>query len=325
MLIVHTHFHRRRTGVSTHVEAMVRNQPDSVIWGGHVLDPSLPRIGWSDIVRRAKTETVVLHAHRNHEMLRALALQRLRANIRTVFTRHSDVEPGALTKKLLSLANAKVVLSQHYAHLVSRQAVVIGHGVDTDKFKPRADRSAAFAALKLPGTHAIGVVGRIRPDKGQADFLTAVGPLQQEFGHWAGLLVGDVKAGDRRWIEQHLRSAQTQLRPSTPDIDTVYQGLSIVVQPSHRESFGLVALEAMACGACLVASDLPALRELVSDNVTGFSFAVGDVVALRTLLGRLMGDPQLRARLSTAGRERVSRDFSAKTEAARLVDLYRSL
>jgi mannosyltransferase len=328
MLIVHTHFHPRHTGVSSHVEAMVKAQQahaETALWGGHILDPALPRIGFSTLLKRARKETVVIHAHRNHEALRALVLQKLAPRIRVVLTRHSDTPPSALTQSLLSRCNARVVLSRHYAHRIHSPSAVIGHGVDLKRFGVPASRMRAFRALELPGQHAMGVVGRIRKSKGQADFVEAFAQLKHEAVHWTALLVGNVKSADRAWLERTVGQSNVQWRAHAESIESVYQGLSVLVQPSHAESFGLVALEAMACGTCVIASDLPATDGLVIDNVTGIRFEVGNVTALHEKIVQVINDSALRERLGAAAAEHVQKHFGLETEAASLAALYRSL
>jgi len=67
--------------------------------------------------------------------------------------------------------------------------------------------------------------------------------------------------------------------------------------PSHYESFGMVALEAMACGTPVIASDVGGLSHLVRDGITGFHVPNGDHVALASTLARLLQDEVLRRKL----------------------------
>ncbi len=76
---------------------------------------------------------------------------------------------------------------------------------------------------------------------------------------------------------------------------------AVVVQPSHKEGFGLTVLEANACGTPVVASDVPGLRDSVRHDQTGLLVPVGDVVAFARALVRLLEDPALRTQLGTAG------------------------
>ena len=82
---------------------------------------------------------------------------------------------------------------------------------------------------------------------------------------------------------------------------THYVAADVTVLPSHYESFGMVALEAMACGSPVVASRVGGLTTTVRDGVTGFLVPEGDVAALAGRLDTLLGDPDLRWRLGREG------------------------
>ena len=87
------------------------------------------------------------------------------------------------------------------------------------------------------------------------------------------------------------------------DQDTLhyyYSAAELLVMPSHYESFGMVALEAMACGTPVVVSDVGGLHELVQHNKTGFRVAAGDPAALGRAIERLLDDPALRRRMGHA-------------------------
>jgi D-inositol-3-phosphate glycosyltransferase len=79
-----------------------------------------------------------------------------------------------------------------------------------------------------------------------------------------------------------------------------YSAAEAVVVPSHYESFGMVALEAMACGAPVVASQVGGLAFLVQDGVTGFTIPSGDPEALCGRLKALIDDQDLRRKMGEA-------------------------
>jgi D-inositol-3-phosphate glycosyltransferase len=85
-----------------------------------------------------------------------------------------------------------------------------------------------------------------------------------------------------------------------------YSAADIVVMPSYYESFGMVALEAMACGTPVIASQVGGLAFLVQDGVTGFVVPGGDVTALCKTLTRLIQEPELRAQLGHQAAEYAS-------------------
>lgn len=101
----------------------------------------------------------------------------------------------------------------------------------------------------------------------------------------------------------------------------IYAAAGIVFCPSFRESFGRVAAEAMANGIPVVASDLPAYRELLGDDEAGLLFPAGDAKAAAAALRRLSDDAALRATLGDAGRRRAAR-FAPDTVATAMRELY---
>jgi mannosyltransferase len=328
MRIVHTHFHARRTGVTAHVEAMLRSQQRfgrTALWSDGVSLMADDKTSAREILQQAQTESVVIHAHRNGELLRALALRRLRKNIRVVATRHSDGVPSSFSSLLLMRADARVVLSPHYQQLVKPSAQVVAHGIDCVRFRAPTSRAEAFAALQLQGQRAVGVVGRIRFSKGQSEFIEAFRQVEALRPDWAGLLVGDVKRSSRRWLATQLQGSRIEWRPSRTETNSVYQGLHLLVQPSHAESFGLVALEAMACGVCVVASDLPTHRSFIEHGHTGFLYPVGDVKALTALLLHLTEDDHTREAVGARAAETVAARFDVAFEADALHALYQRL
>jgi len=188
------------------------------------------------------------------------------------------------------------------------RVAVIPCGVDTELFAP-ADHGAAKAALGLPDAPLLLYVGRLTPIKGLETLLEAfallaerpllllIGGDQDEpvNGHAArlrGLVEG---RGLAPWVRFLGAQPQERLR-------LYYAASDATVMPSYYESFGMVALEAMACGSPVIASSVGGLTTTVRDGVTGFLVPDSDPAALAATIGRVLGDEDLRWRL---GREAV--------------------
>ena len=101
-----------------------------------------------------------------------------------------------------------------------------------------------------------------------------------------------------------------------------YDRAAVVVCPSRREGYGVVAREAMAHGRPVVASAVGGLLDAVEDERTGLLVPPGDSGALRTAIERLLLDPTLRARLGAAARERASERFSWAAATSATLDVY---
>jgi len=95
--------------------------------------------------------------------------------------------------------------------------------------------------------------------------------------------------------------------------------------PSENESFGLAALEAMACGAPVVASRVGGLPEVVEHGETGFLFEKGDVEAMAEASARILADEGLHARMKAAGRRLAVERFSAEAVVPRYERYYETV
>lgn len=100
------------------------------------------------------------------------------------------------------------------------------------------------------------------------------------------------------------------------------QAADVLLLTSDRESFGLVALEAMACGRAVVASDVDGLREVINDGCDGFLRDPGDVGGWVSTLAELARDVELRERIGEAGRIRAREIFSPAAALERYLALY---
>jgi mannosyltransferase len=328
-LVVHPHLHPRRTGVTRHVESVMPLLSEAfevACVGGDVLDSALPRMDWRAVRRRARREPVIVHAHRNNEMLAGLWLKRTGAKVHLVFTRHAAGRPSAPTRWLLRRADRVLSLTAEMARALPVPSTIVPHGVDTRRFTPPADRAAAYAALGFPGTAGIGVVGRVRPEKGQGDLVEALAPLLPAHDAWTVVVTGASRghAAFAASLEARL-GGRLHLAGERADVEAIYRGLSLVVQPSRSEGFGLTVLEAMASGCCVVSASTGAASDVIADGETGFLYPPGDVAALRRILEGLLAEPERMAEVGRRARAVVCARHSLQTEAAALAALYGEL
>ena len=103
-----------------------------------------------------------------------------------------------------------------------------------------------------------------------------------------------------------------------------YSAAEVLVMPSHYESFGMVALEAMACGTPVIASEVGGLAYLVRDGETGFTIPAEEPDTLCEKLTWLLNDPELHARMSNRAAG-YAQDYAWEKIATQIVDLYRKL
>ncbi len=202
------------------------------------------------------------------------------------------------------------------AHLVSRygadpeRIAVIPCGVDTTLFTP-GDQVAARATLGLDDRPRLLYVGRLAPIKGLTTLLDGMARLRAAGSRAHLCIVG----GD---TDEPLNGHEGELRARLADLglqNTVtfvgaqpqerlrawYVAADATVLPSYYESFGMVALEAMACASPVVASRVGGLQTTVRDRITGVLVPDHDPVSLADALDGVLGDADLRRRLGREG------------------------
>jgi len=103
-----------------------------------------------------------------------------------------------------------------------------------------------------------------------------------------------------------------------------YSAADVLVMPSHYESFGMVALEAMACGTPVIASQVGGLAFLVKDGETGYHVPDQDPEALCEKLLILLNDPHQREAMGLRAAE-YAKDYAWANIAAQMLDVYKSL
>ncbi|MCA1667812.1 MAG: glycosyltransferase [Thermomicrobia bacterium] len=208
---------------------------------------------------------------------------------------------------------------------------VVPAGVDTTLFRP-GDRAAARRLLDLlPDEPVILFVGRIDPIKGIDVLVDALCGLRCEMWQTAPprlLLVGGGE-GEPGYETLIARAAAQNLLDridfvgslSHAELPIYYQAADVVAVPSFYESFGLVAVEAMACGTPVVASRAGGLAFTVDDNRTGFLVPHNDPHALAARLHAVLADAAVRDRLGAQATV-VAQRYGWPVIASRVVHIY---
>ena len=216
-----------------------------------------------------------------------------------------------------------------YAAEPSR-VVTVAPGVDLEHFRP-GEASGARTRLGVPPDAVLLLfVGRLQPLKAPDVLLRAAAELLVRDPYLRGRLqvavVGGPSGNGLHEPELlHRLAAELNLpvrfeAPSGPDrLRDWYVAADLVAVPSHNESFGLVALEAQACGTPVVATDVGGLRTTVDDDVSGLLVPGHDPVAWAAALRRGLAD---RRRLSLGAVEHAAQ-FSWGATASGLLDTFR--
>ena len=223
---------------------------------------------------------------------------------------------------------------------------IIHNGIDTDEYHPDQGRDLLGRFGIDPAVPYVLFVGRITRQKGIVHLVRAIRHLDPGFA-----VVLAAGAPDTPEIAAEMEAAVAEARTVRPDIHWIaemvdkptvrqlYANAAVFCCPSVYEPFGIINLEAMACGTAVVASAVGGIPEVVVDGETGLlvpfeaaapgAFEPRDPEAFERRLAAgintLMAEPERRAAMGSAGRQRAVDHFSWASIAEQTVELYRSV
>jgi mannosyltransferase len=329
--------HRRYSGV-TATNRMVAPKLAKLFraaWLGPDAPDGIARMGAADLLKLWPRRTpLIWQARRNNEMIIGVLLKALGWPLKLVFTSAAQRHHSWITRWLIRRMDAIIATSGLSASYLKREATVIPHGVDTDRYAPSADRAVAFAEAGLPGRYAIGCFGRVRAQKGTDVFVDAMCRLLPRYPDFTAVIVGAITVDQTAFANDlKARIAAAGLRSRVvmtgevpiEQVERWYRRLTIYAFTSRNEGFGLTLLEAMSSGVALVASRAGAAELVVEAGATGVLTPPGDVDALVTALEPLLRDPASAAAMGARARKRVVEKFSLDAEANKIAGVYKSL
>lgn len=222
------------------------------------------------------------------------------------------------------MSHAVVVNCQYLRrHLIERRVPenkirVCYNGIDLDQFR------------RLPETAhplTIGVVCALRPEKDLPTLIDAFAMVRPLTPDMRLVFVG---SGDQLpGLERRVRDAGIEqhchFEPATASVAEWLRRIDIFVLPSRSEALSNSLMEAMACGCCVIASDVGGNPELVRDRESGFLFPAGDAHRLAEILREAIANSTLRARMAESGERFLRSGFSAQASATRMGEMYLKL
>jgi glycosyltransferase involved in cell wall biosynthesis len=297
------------------------------------------------LVRRSRADVVQTWMY--HADLIGGGVARLASDARVVWGVHAaSFEPAAASRTTRAVARACALTSPHIPSAiiccseatrevheefgyVREKLRVVDNGIDLDSFRPDAEAGAALRAeLGIPPEHfVIGMVSRWDPIKDHRRLLSALASLgEQAFGPFSLVLAGDGMDGENDILNTLLRDADlgsvVHCLGRSPRVAAVMNMIDLHVLPSVTESFGLVTVEAMACGTPCIATDVGIAREIVGD--TGWVIPHSDSAMLQKALLEACGSSQDGAAWAHRGARARSR-VAARYGLPRMVDEYRAI
>ena len=286
------------------------------------------------ILKRERFDVVHFHTSRAHSMA-PFARGFARA---LVVTRRMDYRPNRVFAPYLynRAVDGVVAISDGVADSlaaagVDRSRVTVVHsGVDCDRFRPPTaqERIDARRALGISnGEFLVSAIGALEPRKGHLYLIQAIGALAATESVTVKCLIagqGSINATLKRETWQVRSAERIKLLGRVDDPRELLWASDVFAMPSLKEGLGVAALEAMASGLPMIASDVGGLREVVEHDRTGILVPPENPAAIASAASRLMESAELRAQMGTAARARVAENYSMEKMAAKTLALYRS-
>ena len=222
--------------------------------------------------------------------------------------RHNTTEIGRFRKQanLLSfrLADGVFVDSNSTKTIVSGWGIADSaitilplSGIEIDDF-PRVTHTRSETSVR------IGTVGRLVEQKGYPELLECAARLPEFEFH----IVGDGSLSED--LKRSPDNVVLHGRVEQDELYRLWRSFDVYFQPSRHEGLCITAIEAMACGLPVVASDVNGLTESIVDGTTGYLVPQGDIGGYCDALSTLADDPPLRSEFGTAGRHRVEERYT---------------
>ncbi|MCS6829775.1 MAG: glycosyltransferase family 4 protein [bacterium] len=229
------------------------------------------------------------------------------------------------------------ILQKQFGDGLQHKVHLLPHGIDTQVFSPvdalqRGQQRWTFQTAEdaLVVLH----VGRLMPFKGQHLFLRMAQVLVRRFPPDYALtfwLAGDASMGDPNYavqMREQARDIDQQVRwlGFQRDIAPIIASADVLVHCSTRpEPFGLVVLEAMACGTAVVSANRGATAEIIEDGRTGLVTPPNDVAALAEGVQTLLTNKLRRQTMAASARQVVCERYTLQQHVQRLIGIYRTL
>lgn len=212
--------------------------------------------------------------------------------------------------------------------------VGIPFGVDTEKFYPKEKSSALLQQFSFSVDEKIilfvGGLDTAHNFKGVEHLINAAKILKDKGMRFRVLIVGDgdLRPGfEKKVLDLELRHVVKFFAGGREVLPDLYNLATVEVLPSTTmgEAFGLVLLEAMACGKPVIASNLPGVRTVCGDGVNGLLVRPGDEKDLSEKLARILTDENLAAQFGAKGLDLVREKYNWKKVAKKHVEVYENL
>jgi glycosyltransferase involved in cell wall biosynthesis len=279
----------------------------------------------------------VVHAHIPPPFVEFFSARaRNKTKIPLVLTYHCDLELPNFLNKFVSgfyrrtfghyslLFTDKIVVTSKTYAATSRSVwhfapVVIPNAIDTKKFNPTVDPSVIIKRHNLEGKKVVLYVGRIKFHKG-IEYFTSAAKFMDKNTKFLIVGTGDYEQVIENYIKDLNLTDRVIMVGKVPnaELPNYYAACDVFVLPSltRLEAFGIVGLEAMATGKPVIVSDIPGVREVITNGREGYLTPPMEIPKMVKRIQKLLSEPKLRKKMGDYGRKKVVKYF----EISKIVD-----
>ncbi|MEW6131168.1 MAG: glycosyltransferase family 4 protein [Acidobacteriota bacterium] len=287
-----------------------------------------------------KNRIEIVHAHLGRDYFIAAMAARRAKNCKLVLTRHHylPMKSNPIYRWMLENVSAFIAVSDSVKNSILERIApapekvqVIPNWIDPTRFHT-IDREAARAMFQIRAPLSVACIGQLTPEKGQEEFVRAIGQISQRRSDVEYLIAG-VEQEDGEPFTHRLKelaeflgiAGRIRFMGYVHHIPELLAAVDVVVVPSWDEGFSLVTIEALACRRAVLASNVGGIRGIIKDNVTGALFPAREVNALAQKLLWILADSTMRDRLAMQGQIDASARFGRDNVIDQIEALYTGL
>jgi len=208
-------------------------------------------------------------------------------------------------------------------------------GINLDKYVRSEVGSKKFKKeFNIPdGKKIVGVIGRIDPMKGQMEFVEAVPHIMKKHHDVHFVIVGKTTADHERFYLEAVKNKVRHLGIENyvtftgfcPDVSAPLSAMDVFVMPSYFETFGLIALEAMACGVPVIGTNMGSIDEIIPSDEYGMKIAPRSAREISDAVIKLLSDSGRMELIKQKALTRTKTVFDERKYFEKLVQIYKKL
>jgi glycosyltransferase involved in cell wall biosynthesis len=229
------------------------------------------------------------------------------------------------TDRIIVVAESEIQLAMAYHVGKPEQFIAINSGVDPLPFQIPVDQKMQRAILGIDEDRfVVGSVGRMSDQKAPLDFINAAGILAKKYADLDFLWVGNgplLEQSKTRCKELGI-SSRVRFAGQRADIPACLAVMNCFVLVSRWEGFPLVVLEAMAAGKPVVATNINGTNDAIENGIDGILVPAGDSAAVAAAIEQVMHNPEMAARISAAGKQKILQRFNRNNMLKGVTQVY---